>query len=62
MSIDTVVLSEDRQLELKRIAQSRSLPTGYVFRARLILMLAGISNPFRLSFRGGASGRHLVTI
>jgi transposase len=40
MSIDSVVLSEDRQLELKRIAQSRSLPAGYVFRARLILMLA----------------------
>jgi transposase len=34
------VLSEDRQLELSRIAQSRSLPAGYVFRARLILMLA----------------------
>ena len=40
MSIDSVVLSEDRQLELSRIAQSRSLPAGYVFRARLILMLA----------------------
>src|SRR6201984_1617158 len=40
MSIDSVVLSEDRQLELHRIAQSRSLPAGYVFRARLILMLA----------------------
>src|SRR5258706_1449321 len=40
MSIDSVVLSEDRQLELSRIAQSRSLPAGYVFRARLILMLS----------------------
>src|ERR1700741_4669575 len=40
MSIDSVVLSEDRQRELHRIAQSRSLPAGYVFRARLILMLA----------------------
>ena len=40
MSIDSVVLSGDRQLELQRIAQSRSLPAGYVFRARLILMLA----------------------
>ena len=40
MSIDSVVLIEDRQLELNRIAQSRSLPAGYVFRARLILMLA----------------------
>jgi transposase len=34
------VLSEDQRLELSRIAQSRSLPAGYVFRARLILMLA----------------------
>src|ERR1700756_513157 len=40
MSIDSVVLSEDEQEELSRIAQSRSLPAGYVFRARLILMLA----------------------
>jgi hypothetical protein len=31
MSIDWVVLSEDQQLELSRIAQSRSLPAGYVF-------------------------------
>jgi hypothetical protein len=36
MSIDSVVLSEDRQLELNRIAQSRSLPAGHVFRVRLI--------------------------
>jgi Homeodomain-like domain len=41
MSIDCVVLGEDQQLELSRIAQSRSLPAGYVLRARLILMLAG---------------------
>jgi hypothetical protein len=41
MSIDSVVLSEDQQLELSRIDQSRSLPAGYVFRARLIVMLAG---------------------
>jgi transposase len=40
MSIDLVVLNEEQQLELSRIAQSRSLPAGYVFRARLILMLA----------------------
>ena len=38
MSIDSVVLSEDQQLELSRSAQSRSLPAGYVFRARLILV------------------------
>ena len=40
MSIDSVVLSEEQRQELSRIAQSRSLPAGYVFRARLILMLA----------------------
>jgi transposase len=40
MSIDSVVLNEEQQQELSRIAQSRSLPAGYVFRARLILMLA----------------------
>src|ERR1700739_3736592 len=40
MSVDSVVLNEEQQLELSRIAQSRSLPAGYVFRARLILMLA----------------------
>src|ERR1700733_7627664 len=40
MSLDSVVLSDSQQLELSRITQSRSLPAGYVFRARLILMLA----------------------
>src|ERR1700758_1917377 len=40
MSIDSLVLNGDQQLELSRISQSRSLPAGYVFRARLILMLA----------------------
>jgi hypothetical protein len=37
---DSIVLSEQQKVELGRIAQSRSLPAGYVFRARLILMLA----------------------
>jgi len=40
MSIDLVVLDEEQDQELSRIAQSRSLPAGYVFRAKLILMLA----------------------
>ena len=40
MISDSIVLSEAQKLELSRIAQSRSLPAGYVFRARLILMLA----------------------
>src|SRR5215467_13731529 len=35
-----VFLTTDQRLELSRIAQSRSLPAGYVFRAKLILMLA----------------------
>ena len=40
MNGNDIVLSEEQQLELSRIAQSRSLPAGYVFRARLILMLS----------------------
>lgn len=34
------MLRDEEQLELSHIAQSRSLPAGYVFRARLMLMLA----------------------
>jgi len=37
---ESAVLSEDQHLELSRPSQSRSLPAGYVFRAKLILMLA----------------------
>jgi transposase len=37
---DSIVVSEEQKVELSRIAQSRSLPAGYVFRARLMLMLA----------------------
>jgi transposase len=37
---DCIALSEEQKVELGRIAQSRTLPAGYVFRARLILMLA----------------------
>jgi transposase len=40
MPTNDVVLSEAQRVELSSIAQSRSLPAGYVFRARLILMLA----------------------
>lgn len=40
MTSDSAALSEDQHLELGRIAQSRSLPAGYVFRAKPILMLA----------------------
>src|SRR5499427_4971829 len=35
-----VSLTTDQRLELRSIAQSRSLPAGYFFRAKLILMLA----------------------
>src|SRR5215472_9121026 len=40
MPTNDVVLSEQQRVELSGIAQSRSLPAGYVFRARLILVLA----------------------
>lgn len=40
MISDSIVLTDSQQDELHRISQSRSLPAGYVFRARLILMLA----------------------
>jgi transposase len=44
MPTNAVLLSEEQRAELSSIAQSRSLPAGYVFRARLILMLAeGVS-------------------
>src|SRR5438128_7682889 len=35
-----ILLSKQQQSDLSSIAQSRSLPAGYVFRAKLILMLA----------------------
>jgi transposase-like protein len=35
-----VTLTSDQRLELNSIAQSRSLPAGYAFRAELILMMA----------------------
>jgi hypothetical protein len=35
----TIQLNEQQKNELTGIAQSRSLPAGYVFRAKLILML-----------------------
>jgi hypothetical protein len=41
MATDSEVsLTTNQRLELSSIAQSRSLPAGYVFRAKLILMLA----------------------
>ena len=40
MASSRLSLTEEQQMELSSIAQSRSLPAGYVFRAKLILMLA----------------------
>src|SRR5882762_6992205 len=40
MATSEVLLTHEQQVELSSIAQSRSLPAGYVFRAKLILMLA----------------------
>src|ERR1700681_4098036 len=40
MATSEVLPTDDQQLELSSIAQSRSLPAGYVFRAKLLLMLA----------------------
>jgi hypothetical protein len=35
-----LLLTEDQHSKLRAIAQSRCLPAGYVFRAKLILLLA----------------------
>jgi uncharacterized protein YerC len=35
-----VSLTREQRFELNSVAQSRSLPAGYVFRAKLILMLS----------------------
>jgi len=35
-----ILLTQQQHCDLSSIAQSRSLPAGYVFRAKLILMLA----------------------
>ena len=35
-----ILLTQQQHSDLSCIAQSRSLPAGYVFRAKLILMLA----------------------
>lgn len=38
--VNELLLTKDQQTQLTSIAQSRSLPAGYVFRAKLVLMLA----------------------
>src|SRR5215469_16954179 len=37
---EAIVLTQDERAELEQMTQSRTLPAGDVFRARLILMLA----------------------
>jgi hypothetical protein len=37
---EPIQLSEQQRSDLNEIAQSRSLPAGFVFRSKLILMLA----------------------
>ena len=40
MNAEAITLTPDEQSELKQMTQSRTLPAGDVFRARLVLMLA----------------------
>ena len=40
MRVKAIEVSEEQRMELISIAQSRSLPAGYVMRAKLILLLA----------------------
>jgi hypothetical protein len=53
-----VSLTRNQRSELSSIAQSRTLPAGYVFRAKLILMLAeGASfNTVKLMHQGRGRG------
>ena len=55
MAIDSVTLSQDQRLELNRLAQSRSLPAGYVFRAKLILMLSESASYSSIKVRLGTT-------
>ena len=44
---EAITLTTDERLELEQMTQSRTLPAGDVFRARLILMLAdGLRDAF----------------
>jgi len=68
VTVNKLLLTESQQSELSSIAQSRSLPAGYVFRAKLILMLAegasfssikgSFRPPHRLSFAGSSDSWH----
>jgi hypothetical protein len=58
MPANDVVLSEEQRIELSSIAQSRSLQAGYVFRARLILMLAVGTPHLTTPSSGNCEPRH----
>jgi transcriptional regulator with XRE-family HTH domain len=60
MTIDSVMLREEQQQELSRIAQSRSLPAEYVFCARLILMLAEGASFSTIKQRLGATAPTII--
>ena len=53
----TIQLNEQQKSELTSIAQSRSLPAGYVFRAKLILLLNEGASRFPPDFRPRGSPR-----
>jgi hypothetical protein len=46
-SAEVITLTPGEQTELEQMTQSRILPAGDVFRARLILMLAEGAPPYR---------------
>jgi transposase len=61
MATDSEVsLSSDQHSELSSIAQSRSLPAGYVLRARLILMLAEGASFNTIKRRPQTSARTII--
>src|SRR5215471_13517649 len=64
---DAITLSSDEQSELEQMTQSRTLPAGDVFRARLILMLAeGVpvwsKNPNSMKTRSGSHPAGAVNV
>ena len=56
----TIQLSEEQKRELSRIAQSRALPAGYVFRAKLILMLSTGATFTMIRERLGTTKRTII--
>jgi transposase len=54
------MLDEEQHLELSRIARSRSLPAGYVFRAKVILMLAEVASCSTIKQRLGTTAPTII--